>query len=1394
MRTASFLGWNIAPLPDSSTTDHDVVIISDSDSDEPIIGNREAKAKGFCVKRPADEEHEIKPKIPRLDHRGSDFVSSLSSLSCVKSEVDVKNHSTVIYDSKSIEANSRSIEIDPDKNFSISKVKLETESIPSTTLKIKSEPSENVSGREFSAHSSNVILDRTTLPPTERLHTYEENFLNCSLRGKSKSEHVCTIGNTLHQDEGISVCDKTLIGSSDIAGTKHNSSIAKKLSSPEERSYVITYHDPIATFLSKSGQAGNTNNDTSHASIGGERQKTGEVKQFLLNHNSDNKKCHSIHDSNDSIDPAQEIHSKNESLPKTQAEFKNNLFPRYPPSHPASDKKDEGSKRNTCDKIETFKKCSFPSAAVENRRESVKSTRPDNESKVVDLVEESTSRKGRGDFADVAHNCDIKPKKDVHKGHDGSTSDKHKKESNKHEDSEKSNKTVTASKHHRNNEKSVKEKQDNTKRKETTASGKTNRKHRKEVNNACSTNTIRKESRPKSPVDAPYKRQQSNLPDLDFEADKRLQDVLYGKGVDDKDVKNRGGADHSRPEFDLCKTDPQSSKTKTKDSRKQRILSTSSDTSSESCEKTKIVGKKSLPQISAISDRRNSISSENSEKSSSSRTSSPICFKIGTDTIKTKIDNSNSTGSANFSNQDSHTSSRRRNSSDSLPEVPLQAKETKNSVTTDDELLASIYRNQPIVKLERIDDDPLGTSQQDSQLNYTLDDDIIVISDDEDNMFPSSQVFDEKIMEEVHCKEEILDDSSFNKELEDEDAPLFEEEDEIDADEKEWLARLSQEIIEYEPKSKPSNQNVAEETEVKDVTEASSSKGSTIECFRDNKKEIAVTESEEKSSVKVTKKEEIKNKSKCIGKLLIIDAPPMPPRKASRRGITADEATRIYKGKNEQNQLPTKSNVPAINADQSSKKAKNKKRRSHLSSDDPSLLTAKEKRQIADKRKEKLKALSEKEKAAALAARTSSNKVPANVKIKVTNRNRGAFLVEGAEVSGGNDGDATNLSSAVQKINLGKKEDLSTIASLQENKITQPKKRERSASAPMKNIKDLPRIPKVSRKPSEPSNDIQMENATAATAVPKILTNALPSVPILKTLAPTISTFKTSVKKRVRFKQGSDLQQIKIIPIAEDSRLLPVAHKKDAPPPRKMLPEPPIQKGPDLEEVIHDILCWNPKWLEVGWTEQGTKAFFIYIENASDHVEKYARFYWEWDGLLDELTDKLIINVEDSDTESGEQKTKSASEPPPVAGDKVWPMLSSFTCYNDYLKVLTPLILLNLWSNVTKESELNPNDPRKMPVIVGIDKVDQVPYLTPNQKQLMNIWCHAVLTDIESQRNQHPRVGDLVYLELELENEHTENSQYGGNTNKRRIVPIFAYVKWFNKEAVTGNTRVHKEI
>ena len=69
----------------------------------------------------------------------------------------------------------------------------------------------------------------------------------------------------------------------------------------------------------------------------------------------------------------------------------------------------------------------------------------------------------------------------------------------------------------------------------------------------------------------------------------------------------------------------------------------------------------------------------------------------------------------------------------------------------------------------------------------------------------------------------------------------------------------------------------------------------------------------------------------------------------------------------------------------------------------------------------------------------------------------------------------------------------------------------------------------------------------------------------------------------------------------------------------------------------------------------------------------------------------------------------------------------------------------------------------------------------------------AVLPDFQS---PHPRIGDLVYLELELENNLPNHQPFTSqrSPNKRTLIPIFAYVKNLIKEMVTGTTIVHKEI
>ena len=520
--------------------------------------------------------------------------------------------------------------------------------------------------------------------------------------------------------------------------------------------------------------------------------------------------------------------------------------------------------------------------------------------------------------------------------------------------------------------------------------------------------------------------------------------------------------------------------------------------------------------------------------------------------------------------------------------------------TLSEELFAQICQNKSILKLERLDEnmwqsDDSGMSKlANDSLNYTLVEDVIVVSDDSDEEFPSSQVFDDQKpsaqLVQAEGKDAAHEDPVFHKDVEDIDELVLADDD-SDFDEV-WFKKLSQQDLKPEPLSELPPQQLPVETVRRDMDPKEGSVKGLPQVAVDGEEAEKVPLAGDllkSHGVKEKPKEQV-NKHTNNAKTLIIDAPPLPPRRAFQRGISAEAATRLYQDQMDICQLVVKPRNIVSNATSKKKTDSRKKKvKPRLSIiDDPRNLTAKQKKQIADKRREKLKAISEKEKVVAAASKKDSLKLRAEVRIKVTNKNRGAFLVEGAEsTSGGaqvsNVVDTSVSSSTEQKLHL----DLEKLPKqgATSNSAPQPKRREsRSSSAPVISVKALPRIPRLSEQSSSSVSVTEPEVPSGAkveiTSLDKfpIPTSSFLTVPILKTSVPTKNTKE---KKKVHFKSDSEMVQIRVIPVAEDSRLLPVAHKKDAPTPRKVVTQQLQQKRPDLEDVLYHILCWNPKWLTV---------------------------------------------------------------------------------------------------------------------------------------------------------------------------------------------------------------------
>ena len=518
--------------------------------------------------------------------------------------------------------------------------------------------------------------------------------------------------------------------------------------------------------------------------------------------------------------------------------------------------------------------------------------------------------------------------------------------------------------------------------------------------------------------------------------------------------------------------------------------------------------------------------------------------------------------------------------------------------TLSEELFAQICQNKSGLKLERLDenmwkpDDSVVSKPTNESLNYTLVEDVIVVSDDSDEEFPSSQIFDDQKpsaeLLKAEGKDAAHEEPVFHKDVEDVDELVLVDDD-SDFDDN-WFKKLSQQDLEPEPVAELPPQHMPVETGRRDMD---SKEGSVkdvslpqVAADGEGTEQVPLAGDLLKTSHEVKEKcKEQVNKHTYNAKTLIIDAPPLPPRRAFQRGISAEAATRMYQEQMDICQQVVKPRN--IVSDATSKKktdSRKKKVKPHLSiRDDPCNFTAKQKKQIADKRREKLRAISEKEKIVAVASKKDSLKLRAEVRIKVTNKNRGAFLMEGAESTDGG-GQVSNivetsvLSSAEQTLHLDLKKLPKQGAS--KNSAPQPKRREaRSSSAPVISVKGLPRIPRIS---SSSVTETEVPSGAKVETTPldrfPIPSSSFLTVPILKTSVPTKNTME---KKKVCFKSDSEMVQIRVIPVAEDSRLLPVARKKDAPTPRKFVSQQLQQKGPDLEDVLYHILCWNPKWLTV---------------------------------------------------------------------------------------------------------------------------------------------------------------------------------------------------------------------
>lgn len=186
---------------------------------------------------------------------------------------------------------------------------------------------------------------------------------------------------------------------------------------------------------------------------------------------------------------------------------------------------------------------------------------------------------------------------------------------------------------------------------------------------------------------------------------------------------------------------------------------------------------------------------------------------------------------------------------------------------------------------------------------------------------------------------------------------------------------------------------------------------------------------------------------------------------------------------------------------------------------------------------------------------------------------------------------------------------------------------------------------------------------------------------------------------------------------------------KDAPIPKdKLLAKRKSVPYPKLEEFLLYIFAWNPVWLE--------------------------------------------------------EQTHLKTDPPVVDNDVLNPMQLCYKSYEEYYKTVLPLLLLELWHQITKEFETIDKNPKRATVMCSIVNNSLTLSTIPSTNLCVtNITLEVLITKEDIQRQAHPIYGDLVFLELAT----IENG-------KQKFHKVFAYVmNVYHTTLTSHNTFYNKE-
>ncbi|XP_011308436.1 uncharacterized ATP-dependent helicase C29A10.10c-like [Fopius arisanus] len=142
-------------------------------------------------------------------------------------------------------------------------------------------------------------------------------------------------------------------------------------------------------------------------------------------------------------------------------------------------------------------------------------------------------------------------------------------------------------------------------------------------------------------------------------------------------------------------------------------------------------------------------------------------------------------------------------------------------------------------------------------------------------------------------------------------------------------------------------------------------------------------------------------------------------------------------------------------------------------------------------------------------------------------------------------------------------------------------------------------------------------------------------------------------------------------------------------------------------------------------------------------------------------------------------------EPPPVVDySSLKPLLSAYSSYDDYYRITSPLLALELWNGISKDFEMDEQRSKHPPIMACITPNTITRQPVPNTNLLVTTFLlQAVVTREEITRQQQPVVGDLVIFRIVLRK--NENRQYH---------TIFAYVSQVDQRVITPFMKYNQKL